>query len=155
MKKFLLLMIIAFLFVGCRPAAKETSFLIDVAHRATINSDRIDDAYHLAMMETFDQISLARIEKAKSNIDRLGAENKLTPKIVKEGFDRLRESLARIEARRTQFIKLHESSGQNNANSREALEKANDLVARSAKIQLKLDGLIDDVMKKVGGKDNE
>ena len=140
MKRMLALcmgMALAVVLTGCA-IPQGTTAAIDAAHRAVTADEEILAVYHGAVMEAFDGARLAHVAQAKRIVARLDAEGKLNAPVVQEGFDRLLGNLDQVEARRGRFLELRRLARQNNANAKEALTLANDLVARSSATQEKL-----------------
>jgi len=120
-----LLLVAAAGLAGCT-SARGTMTAIDAAHRGVVAEERIVEAYHQAVMESFGHARAAHITEAKHIVDRLAAQEKLTAEIVKEGFDRLLANLDVVEARRAKFRELCRLARQNNANAKEALAVVGD-----------------------------
>jgi len=118
---------------------------IDAAHAAVDADDAIIGLYHGAVMETFDQVRAAHLAEAKRIAAGLADKGELTPELVSEGFDRLAAALEEIERRRARFQDLARLAAENNANAREALQKASDLVARASDTQEKVRRLVSEL----------
>ena len=126
--------LLALVFSGCA-VPQGTSLAIDAAHRAVVADGQIVAVYHQAAMETFDQARLAHVATAKRIVGDLEADGKLTAPVVQEGFDRLLTNLDEVERRRGTFRELYRLAQENQANAKEALRLASDLISRTAATQ--------------------
>ena len=122
---------------------------LDAAHRAVLADEQIVDAYHHAVMESFDHARAAHVTEAKHIVDRLATEENLTAEVVKEGFDRLLTNLDAVETRRAKFHELYRLARQNNANAKEALAIAGESVTRSSVTQEEIRTLLGETIQKV------
>lgn len=127
-----------------------TTAAVDAAHRAVVADEEILAVYHGAVMESFDQARRAHVETAKRIVERLDAEGALTAPVVQEGFDRLLANLDEVERRRDTFRELRRLARENNANAKEALRLASDLVERSSATQERLRDLLEDAVTAIG-----
>ena len=133
---------------GCT-SARGTMTAIDAAHRGVVAEERIVEAYHQAVMESFGHARAAHVTEAKHIVDRLAAQEKLTAEIVKDGFDRLLANLDVVEARRAKFHELYRLAKQNSAAVLEALRVADSLTAQSAAMQQEIEDLLGKTVERV------
>ena len=133
---------------GCT-SARGTMTAIDAAHRGVVAEERIVEAYHQAVMESFGHARAAHVIEAKHIVDRLAAQEQLTADVVKEGFDRLLANLDQVEARRAKFHELYRLARQNNAAVLEALRGADSLTATSAETQQRIEDLLGKTVERV------
>ena len=147
---------------GCA-MARGTATAIDAANQAVVANEQIVQAYHEAVMEGFEAARAAHVNEAKHIVDGLAVttqptkdapETAMVPAdVVKDGFDRLLANLNQVEGRRDRFLELYRLARQNNANAKEALFLASDLVMRSSATQEELRNLLTQALSqlKTGG----
>ena len=140
---------------GCA-MARGTAVAIDAAHRAVVANEQIVGVYHEAVMESFREARGAHVAEAKHIVDRLAVttqptkdapEQAMVPaEVIKQGFDRLLVNLNRVEGRRDRFLELYRLARQNNANAKQALFLASDLVMRSSATEEELRSLLTEAL---------
>ena len=126
---------------GCAPA-RGTATAVGAARQGAEAGERIVEAYHQAVMESFDRARALHVAEAKRVADALEAQERLTAEAVKEGFDRLLSNLDAVEARRAKFEELRRLAKQNNAAVLEALRAADSLAAAGDETRRRIEGLL-------------